>query len=101
VAPTWTAADRRQAAPGKLCLTPFGGPDATIKFVMRVVATAGDPETITVPAGRVYVAGDNRKAPHDSRVGRALPMAQVLGRHVRSAGTCGCRSGSCNEAVRR
>jgi signal peptidase I len=113
----------RHAAPEKLCIAPFGGPDTTVKFVMRVVATAGDRvtfrrglvlrngtperrknirrcgdaengcyyrETITVPARHVYVAGDNRGSSDDSRFWGALPTAQVLGRYVRTAGTCGC-----------
>ena len=112
----------RNAASGKrLCVKPFGDADTTVKFVMRVVALAGDrvafrdgrvirnsdPErrrhgrcrsvdgctyrkSIVVPAGHVYVAGDNRDSSHDSRYWGALPVPQVLGRYVRIAGTCGC-----------
>ncbi|RKQ90327.1 signal peptidase I [Solirubrobacter pauli] len=48
------------------------------------------PRTITVPEGHVYVAGDNRGGSDDSRFWGALPIDQVLGRYVRTAGTCGC-----------
>src|SRR4051812_22718447 len=39
---------------------------------------------ITVPEGHVYVAGDNRPSSDDSRFWGALPVAQVLGRYVRT-----------------
>ena len=45
---------------------------------------------ITVPAGHVYLAGDNRGSSDDSRFWGALPVSQVLGRYLRTAGTCGC-----------
>src|SRR6478609_10893439 len=40
--------------------------------------------TITVPPGHVYLAGDNRASSDDSRVWGALPVAQLLGRYVRT-----------------
>ena len=42
------------------------------------------PRTITVPAGHVYILGDNRGASDDSRFWGAVPVAQVLGRYVRT-----------------
>jgi type IV secretory pathway protease TraF len=45
---------------------------------------------ITVPAGHVYLSGDNRWSSDDSRFWGALPVSQVLGRYLRTAGTCGC-----------
>ena len=47
------------------------------------------PRTITVPAGHVYLLGDNRPSSDDSRFWGALPTAQLVGRYVRtvSAGT--------------
>jgi signal peptidase I len=48
------------------------------------------PRTIRVPDGHVYVAGDSRESSDDSRFWGAVPIAQVLGRYVRIAGTCGC-----------
>ena len=48
------------------------------------------PRRITVPAGHVSVAGDNRGSSDDSRFWGAVPIDQVLGRYVRIAGTCGC-----------
>jgi signal peptidase I len=44
---------------------------------------------ITVPAGHVYVAGDNRFASDESRFWGALPEDQVLGRYIRTVGTAG------------
>ncbi len=44
---------------------------------------------ITVPAGHVYVAGDNRTASDDSRFWGALPEDQVVGRYLRTVGTTG------------
>ena len=41
-------------------------------------------ETITVPAGHVYVAGDNRGSSDDSRIWGALPIDQLVGRYVRT-----------------
>ena len=105
----------------QLCVKPHGGPDRSVRFVMRVVAVGGDRvsfrrgrvvrngkletrkgirrcprgectyrRAITVPAGHVYVAGDNRWSSDDSRFWGALPVSQVLGRYLRTAGTCGC-----------
>ena len=45
------------------------------------------PRTITVPAGHVYLLGDNRPASDDSRFWGALPTAQLVGRYVRTVGT--------------
>ena len=42
------------------------------------------PRTITVPAAHVYILGDNRGASDDSRFYGAVPVAQVLGRYVRT-----------------
>lgn len=56
----------------------------------RDVGACSFPRTITVPEGHVYVAGDNRGSPDDSRFWGAVPVGQVLGRYVRIAGTCGC-----------
>jgi signal peptidase I len=42
------------------------------------------PRTITVPAGHVYILGDNRGASDDSRFWGAVPVSQVLGRYVRT-----------------
>jgi signal peptidase I len=98
---------------GGLCVKPYGGPDKkSLPFVTRVVALGGDrislrsgkftrngrlerrkgcsftgctfKGTITVPAGHVYLAGDNRGSSDDSRFWGALPIAQVLGRYVRT-----------------
>ena len=44
---------------------------------------------ITVPAGHVYVAGDNRPTSDDSRYWGAVPVGQILGRYVRVTGTAG------------
>jgi len=44
---------------------------------------------ITVPAGHVYLAGDNRPASDDSRFWGAIPVAWVVGRYVRTVGTAG------------
>ena len=95
----------------RLCVKPFGGPDRKFRFVTRVVAVGGDRislrrgrftrngklerrtgcrevgctfrGTITVPAGHVYLAGDNRGSSDDSRFWGAVPSAQVLARFVR------------------
>lgn len=45
--------------------------------------------TITIPAGHVYLAGDNRPASDDSRFWGAIPVAWVVGRYVRTVGTAG------------
>ncbi|MBE2319593.1 signal peptidase I [Solirubrobacter sp. CPCC 204708] len=103
----------RNRAPEQLCAKPRGGADTERRFIMRVVATAGDRVTfrrglvvrngklerrkvrrctagcpsrgiVTVPAGHVYVAGDNRPNSDDSRFWGALPVDQLLGRYVRT-----------------
>jgi signal peptidase I len=56
----------------------------------RGVEACDFPRTIAVPAGHVYVAGDNRGSSDDSRFWGAVPVGQVLGRYMRVAGTCGC-----------
>jgi signal peptidase I len=56
----------------------------------RISDACDFPRTITVPSGHLYVAGDNRDSSDDSRFWGAVPVAQVLGRYVRIAGTCGC-----------
>ncbi len=45
------------------------------------------PRTITVPAGHVYLLGDNRPSSDDSRFWGAVPTAQLVGRYVRTVGT--------------
>lgn len=106
----------RRPVANRLCVRPFGGPDAdSLPFGTRVVAVGGDRirftrgrvvrngaretrrsirrcrpgectyrRAITVPAGHVYLAGDNRPSSDDSRFWGALPVAQVLGRYVRT-----------------
>ena len=63
------------------------GKRETRKNLRRCPRDAGCtfPRTITVPAGHVYVAGDNRGASDDSRFWGAVPVSQVLGRYVRPA----------------
>jgi signal peptidase I len=107
----------RHARTDQLCVLPAGGPDPrSARFVTRVVAVGGDrvrfqhgrvvrngaiergpvqecdctyARAITVPAGHVYVAGDNRGSSDDSRYWGAVPDEQVLGRFVRSLGPSG------------
>jgi signal peptidase I len=52
--------------------------------VIATVPACTFPRTITVPAGHVYLLGDNRGASDDSRFWGAVPVAQVLGRYART-----------------
>ena len=56
----------------------------TVRRCRRSAPGCTFPNTITVPPGHVYLAGDNRASSDDSRFWGALPVAQLLGRYVRT-----------------
>jgi signal peptidase I len=58
--------------------------DSSVRFVKRIAGLAGDIVEIAgrseiVPAGKVYVLGDNRDASTDSRVYGLISVSRIMG----------------------
>lgn len=51
-------------------------------YLSASVVTNNLPEPVTVPAGHVFVMGDNRERSHDSRFFGAIPESDIIGRAV-------------------
>ena len=110
-----------------LCERSAGGPAPDVRYITRIVAVGCDtvrmrrgriirnggwkpaaPSAAAAvrtgctlnrsPPGHVYLAGDNRASSDDSRFWGALPVAQLLGRYVRTSSR-GDRSGARNTRV--